>query len=236
MLLGMNRKGGSGMECIADLQGVSKRYGEGRIAIDALKSVNLTIEKGDYYAVTGPSGSGKSTLLHMIGGLDVPTGGKCFVNGHDLGALGDRALSAFRNAFVGFVFQSFHLIDTMTILDNVGLPLHYARVRRKEKDERALAALQKVDLSDRAMAFPHELSGGEKQRVAVARAIVNKPVLLLADEPTGNLDSTNQGHLLDIFDDIHKEGTTLMVVTHNQIVADRANRVLELVDGEICAG
>lgn len=229
----MSKGEGSNMRHIVELQEVSKRYGEGRIAIDALKSVSLTIEKGSYYAMTGPSGSGKSTLLHIMGGLDVPTSGKCLVNEHDLGAFNDQALSAFRNAFVGFVFQAFHLIDTMTILDNVGLPLHYAGVRKKEKDDRSLKALSKVGLANRAASYPHELSGGEKQRVAVARAIVNNPVLLLADEPTGNLDSANQHHLLDTFDGIHEEGTTLIVVTHNQVVADRANRVLELVDGKV---
>lgn len=221
------------MDNIVELHEVSKKYGEGRAAIDALKSVNLSIEKGDYCAVVGPSGSGKSTLLHIIGGLDIPTGGKCIVNGYDLGVLDDDALSGFRNAFVGFVFQFFYLIDSMNILDNVALPLYYAKEPKDERHEKALEALKTVGLADRAYAFPNELSGGEQQRVAIARAIVNEPALLLADEPTGNLDSRNQDHILDIFDSIHEKGTTLIVVTHNQIVADRACKVIQMLDGNI---
>ncbi len=226
------------MVSLIELENLSKVYEGESEPVHALRSVSLTISEGDYVAVTGPSGSGKSTLLNIIGGLDTPSSGKCVVAGRNLPALGDYELTRFRRTFVGFVFQAFNLISDMTLVDNVALPLYYAGVTKRERTERAVQALQSVGLAKRARAYPSSLSGGEQQRVAIARAIVHKPQLLLADEPTGNVDSATQDQILGIFDSINTSGRTIVVVTHNPVVAEKARRVVQIIDGVIasCSG
>lgn len=212
---------------------VTKIYRKGKVEVPALRGVSFELENGEYAAVMGPSGSGKTTLLAIIGGLEPPTSGVCLVAGRDLGRLDDRQLSVFRNRFVGFVFQSFNLLPELTALDNVALPLAYAGVPRPERRRRARLALERVGLGGRADHFPAELSGGEEQRVAVARALVVEPRLVLADEPTGNLDSAAQKEVLACFRDLNRAGTTVVVVTHNPEVAEEAERVIRLADGRL---
>jgi len=224
------------MENIVQFESVSKRYQSGQTFVHALRSVSLEVPKGDYLAVTGPSGSGKSTLLGIMGGLDSPTSGSCVVAGKDLGKLRDGDLTEFRKTFVGFVFQAFNLIGSITVLENVCLPLRYTGVSKKVRTEKAIDALTSVGLAERARFFPDQLSGGEQQRAAIARAIIHDPELVLADEPTGNLDSKTQEQMLTIFDGLNKSGRTLVVVTHNPLVADRAKRVVGIIDGEIVEG
>lgn len=221
------------MGALVQLFDLHKIYDGGAAPVQALRSVSLTIAEGEYLAITGPSGSGKTTLLNIIGGLDKPTAGRCLVAGVDLATLDDRGLTRHRRSFVGFVFQAYNLISDMSVVDNVGLPLRYSRAPRKEWLTRAIEALQWVGLVERADSYPAELSGGEQQRAAIARALVRRPSLVLADEPTGNVDSATQEQILDIFDSIHKEGRTVIVVTHNPVVADRAKRVVKMVDGQI---
>ncbi len=215
------------------LRKVSKVYGAGEIAVHALRSVDFTVERGDYIAIMGSSGSGKSTLMHLIGCLDVPTSGQYLLDRIDVSGLDDFELSYVRNRKIGLVFQSFNLIPRTTVLRNVELPLVYARVPRAERRARALEAIASVGLSDRATHLPSELSGGQQQRAAIARAIVTNPVILLADEPTGNLDSVSTHEILELFAHLNLLGRTIVMITHEPDVAERAKRVLHLADGEL---
>lgn len=215
------------------LHGVAKSYGAGDGAVHALRGVDLVVERGDYVAVMGSSGSGKSTLMNIIGCLDVPTDGRYLLDGLDVGVMDERRLSLVRSRRIGFVFQSFNLIPRTSALANVALPLAYAGVRARERRKRALAALAHVGLADRVDHHPNELSGGQQQRVAVARALVTAPALLLADEPTGNLDSRSTDEVLGIIDRLNDAGRTVLVITHEAEVAERAKRVLRLVDGRV---
>lgn len=217
-----------------ELREVTRTYEMGHEEIHALDDVSLTVAEGEFVAVVGPSGSGKSTLLHVIGGLDTPTAGTVRVNGQDLGQAGDRQLSAYRNAQVGFVFQTFNLQPTYTALENVALPLVFARVPRKERLARAQQALEAVGLADRVRHKPTELSGGERQRVSIARALVNDPGLLLADEPTGNLDSATGTAIVELLGQLNRQRKlTVLVVTHDPDTATFADRRIALRDGRI---
>jgi putative ABC transport system ATP-binding protein len=215
------------------LSRVTKTYGAGDTLVRAVADVDLIVERGDYVAIMGPSGSGKSTLMHIIGCLDTQTRGRYLLDGVDVRRRDERQLSRIRNRKIGFVFQSFNLIPRTSALSNVELPLAYAGIRRPERRDRALAALEQVGLADRIDYLPTELSGGQQQRVAVARALVNEPVLLLADEPTGALDSRATTDVLALFDRLSAVGRTLIVITHERDVAARAKRVVQMRDGRI---
>ena len=216
---------------IACLESVSRSYRSGAIEVEALRSVSIEVERGDYVAVTGPSGSGKSTLLHILGCLDRPTAGRYLLGGRDVSALTDRELAGVRNREIGFVFQRFHLLEDETALRNVELPLLYAGLARGERRRRAAEALERVGLEARGAHRPGQLSGGEQQRVALARALVKRPILLLADEPTGNLDSASGARVLDLVDAEYDRGTTVMLITHEAAVSERARRRLRIRDG-----
>ena len=215
------------------LSGVSKVYGSGEIAVHALRDVDFVLEEGDYLAIMGASGSGKSTLMNIIGCLDVPTHGSYRLDGIDVGLLDDYELSFIRNRRIGLVFQSFNLIPRTTVLRNVELPLVYARARSAERRARAHDAIAAVGLGDRAGYVPSQLSGGQQQRAAIARAIVTDPAIVLADEPTGNLDSVSTREVLEIFDRLNAAGRTIVMITHERDVAAHAKRVIQLSDGEI---
>ena len=218
---------------VIDVRAATKIYGSGDTEVRALNGVDLLVEAGDYVAIMGASGSGKSTLMNIIGCLDVPTGGRYLLDGVDTRRLDERRQALVRNRKIGFIFQSFNLIPRTTALANVELPLAYSGVKPAERKARAMAALERVELGDRMDHIPSKLSGGQQQRVAVARAIVTNPVLLLADEPTGALDSHSTAEILDLFDELNLLGRTLVVITHEDEVAARAKRVVRLRDGLI---
>ena len=221
---------------VAELINVSKIYGSGDIEVKALDQVNLTIRQGDYLAVMGASGSGKSTAMNILGCLDRPSNGRYLLNGIAVEELDDDALADVRNRSLGFVFQQFHLLAHASALENVMLPMIYAGVPPQERRKRAHAALERVGLGKRMDNRPNQLSGGQQQRVAIARAIINQPTLLLADEPTGALDSQTTSEVLALFDDLHQLGITLVMVTHEDDVAARAHRVARFQDGRVLAG
>jgi putative ABC transport system ATP-binding protein len=210
-----------------------KTYVMGSEEIHALRGVNISIERGEYVAIMGPSGSGKSTLMNLIGCLDTPSKGSYLLNDKEVAAMNDDELARIRNEEIGFVFQTFNLLPRATALHNVELPLVYAGVSSKDRQERAKAALEKVELSSRASHRPNELSGGQRQRVAIARALVNNPSILLADEPTGNLDSKTGVEIMAVFDRLHANGNTIVLVTHEPDIAAYAHRVVHIRDGQV---
>ena len=216
---------------IVTMTDICKDYAQGKEPVRVLKNVNLTVERGDYLAIMGPSGSGKTTLMNLIGCLDVPTSGEYLLDGKNLQDLSDNALADIRNRHIGFVFQSFHLLPKKDALDNVALPLLYAGVPLKERRARAEEALKAVGLAGRIHFLPNQLSGGQCQRVAIARAIVGKPDLLLADEPTGALDSKSGQQIMEIFRQLSGEGMTIIMITHEQAVADCADKCYYILDG-----
>lgn len=216
---------------VMELVDVTKVYDAGELQVAALQGVSLEIAEGEFVAITGPSGSGKSTLMHILGCLDVPSGGIYRLAGHDVAAFDERLLADVRNLFIGFVFQQFNLLAYLPAWRNVELPLVYAGVPPAERHERALRALERVSLADRAGHRPGELSGGQQQRVAIARALVTEPAVLLADEPTGNLDSTSTADLLQLLEQLHDEGDTVVLITHERDIAARAARLVEIRDG-----
>jgi putative ABC transport system ATP-binding protein len=218
---------------IIELADVHKVYATGAAEVQALRGVSLVIHPGEYLAVMGPSGSGKSTLMHILGCLDIPTAGTYQLAGTDVSAMSEMELALVRNQRIGFVFQQFNLLPSMTALRNVELPLCYAGVGRADRQARALAALDRVGLADRVEHRPGELSGGQQQRVAVARSLVTDPALLLADEPTGNLDSRSTEDLLALFAELHAAGRTIVLITHENTVADAAGRVVRIRDGQL---
>jgi putative ABC transport system ATP-binding protein len=215
------------------LEGISRTYHLGGQDVHALVDIDEEIQTGEHVAIMGPSGSGKSTLLNTLGCLDRPTSGSYFLNDRDVAQLSDAELTQIRRNEIGFVFQFFHLVPRLTAAENVGLPMVFAGVPRSERNRRVAEALERVDVSDRATHRPNELSGGERQRVALARATIMRPKLLLADEPTGNLDTASGKVVLELLDELNQEGLTLVVVTHNPTVARHADRILVLVDGRL---
>src|SRR5258705_9390459 len=220
-------------QSIIHLEAIRKNYFMGRQVLEVLKGISLDIFKNEYVALMGPSGSGKSTLMNIIGCLDTPTSGKYILNGHDVSTMEDNSLAEIRNKEIGFVFQQFNLLPRLTALENVALPLIYAGMGKKQRTEKAMHVLDLVNLTDRSHHKPNELSGGQSQRVAIARALVNDPSIILADEPTGNLDSKTSQEIMDIFGKIHSEGNTIVLVTHEEDIANHAKRVVRLRDGII---
>jgi putative ABC transport system ATP-binding protein len=220
---------------VIDLRRVSKIYATGSLEVAALRGVDLRIAAGDYVAITGPSGSGKSTLMHILGCLDTPTSGTYRLAGEDVSTMSERELAAVRNRRIGFVFQQFHLLPALTALRNVELPFLYSPLSRKERRDKAAEALELVGLADRMDHRPNELSGGQQQRVAVARALAGGPDLLLADEPTGNLDSASTTDILSLFAGLHASGRTVVLITHEHDVAAQARRAIAIRDGLISA-
>ncbi|MEA5414943.1 ABC transporter ATP-binding protein [Synechococcus sp. BA-132 BA5] len=218
---------------VAELVHVSKIYGSGDTEVRALDDLSLTVQQGDYLAVMGASGSGKSTAMNILGCLDRPSAGSYRLNGTDVDSLDDDALADLRNQQLGFVFQQFHLLPQLSAIDNVMLPMIYARIPKEERRRRALAALDRVGLSNRLENKPNQLSGGQQQRVALARAIINDPAMLLADEPTGALDSHTTEEVLSLFGDLNAQGITILLVTHESEVGARADRVVHFRDGRI---
>ena len=218
---------------ILELKNICKDYISEELVVPVLKDINLKVEEGEYLAVMGPSGSGKTTLMNLIGCLDRPTSGTYFLKGQDVSACDDNELSDVRLSSIGFVFQNFHLLPKMTALDNVALPLSYAGIPLRERYRMARKALTKVGLEDRMDFMPNQLSGGQKQRVAIARAMINNPKILLADEPTGSLDSKSGLSIMELFEQLNEEGMTIIMITHNEKVACSAKRIIHLFDGEI---
>lgn len=221
------------MSAIIHLENIRKSYFMGKNVLEVLKGVSLDIFKNEYVALMGPSGSGKSTLMNILGCLDTPTAGKYVLNGSDVSKMEDNALAEVRNKEIGFVFQQFNLLPRLTALENVALPLVYAGVPKKIRLEKAMHVLSMVNLTERSHHKPNELSGGQSQRVAIARALVNDPSLILADEPTGNLDTKTSYEIMDIFGNIHSQGNTVVLVTHEEDIAGHAHRVVRLRDGVI---
>lgn len=221
------------MKKIVECRNIYKNYYQGKIEIPVLKNINFTVEEGDYTAIIGPSGSGKSTLMNLIGCLDKPTSGTLLIDGRDVGDLTGNELADLRLEKIGFVFQNFQLLGGQTALENVELPLTYANIPRKVRREMASEALSRVGLSDRMDFLPSQLSGGQKQRVAIARALVNNPRIVLADEPTGALDSHSGAQVMDLFEALNKEGVTVLVITHDREIAARAGNRVEIRDGEL---
>ena len=221
---------------ILKLTDICKDYQQGKEPVRVLKNINLTVEKGDYLAIMGPSGSGKTTLMNLIGCLDVPTSGEYELDGRNLKDLSDDALAEIRNKHIGFVFQHFHLMPKMDAADNVALPLLYAGVPLKERRERAEAALKAVGLEDRIHFLPNQLSGGQCQRVAIARAIVGNPDILLAEEPTGALDTKSGNQIMEIFRELSGQGMTILMITHEQSIAECADKIYHILDGELQTG
>ena len=220
-------------DCVAELRQIGKVYGTGDTAVVALDDLSLQVQRGEYLAVMGTSGSGKSTAMNIIGCLDRPSSGSYHLNGTAVQGLSDDALADLRNQELGFVFQQFHLLAEMSALDNVILPMIYAGIPAEERHQRARTALERVGLAQRLQNKPNQLSGGQQQRVAVARAIINQPGLLLADEPTGALDSRTTEEVLELFGELHRQGMTILIVTHEQEVADRASRLVQFHDGRL---
>lgn len=218
---------------VIEISDLNKSYRMGSQMLRVLKNLNLEVFGGDYVALMGPSGSGKSTLMNIIGCLDNFDSGKYLLNGIDVTGLSDNHLAEIRNKQIGFIFQTFNLLPRYTALENVELPLIYAGIGKKERVQRASEALERVGLSDRMTHKPNELSGGQRQRVAIARALVNHPAILLADEPTGNLDSTTSEEIMQLFEQIHKQGNTIILVTHEEDIARKAKRIIRLKDGII---
>ena len=212
---------------------ITRDYKVGTEVVKALRSVSLEIRRNEFVALMGPSGSGKSTLMNLLGCLDTPTGGQYFLNGKDVSKLNDLELAEIRNKEIGFVFQTFNLLPRLTALDNVALPQIYAGITKAKRLERAQAVIENVGLTDRGHHKPNELSGGQRQRVAIARALVNHPSIILADEPTGNLDSVTSHEIMGLLEQIHEEGNTIVLVTHEEDIARHAHRIIRLMDGQI---
>lgn len=221
------------MDAVINLEKIVKNYYVGSITVRALRSVSIDIERNEYVAIMGPSGSGKSTLMNLIGCLDTATDGKYVLNGKDVSKMEDNSLAEIRNSEIGFVFQTFNLLPRYTALENVMLPLVYAGFNKADRMARAIEVLTDVGLDDRMDHKPNELSGGQRQRVAVARALVNNPSIILADEPTGNLDSKTSIDIMGLFGEIHRKGNTIILVTHEESIARHAHRIIRLIDGEI---
>ena len=213
--------------------GISKVYTMGDIKVHALRDISFAIEAGEYVAIMGPSGSGKSTLMHIMGCLDRPTSGSMYLRGKDISSLSDGELAEIRNADIGFVFQNFNLLSNISILENVEMPMLYAGIPPRERRERAVRALEMVGLGDRMHHKPSEVSGGQRQRAALARAIVNRPAIVLADEPTGNLDSATGTEIMELFDELNAKGNTIILVTHERDIAEHASRIIHILDGKI---
>ncbi len=221
---------------LLQLEDITKTYDSGENAVQALRGVDVKIERGEFVSIVGPSGSGKSTLMHILGCLDSPTTGQYWLDGDDVATLSTRSLARIRNQKIGFVFQTFNLLPRATIWKNVELPLLYAGIGKDERQERALSALERLGLANRAKHRPSELSGGQRQRVAIARALVNNPSLVLADEPTGNLDSKTGSDIIRIFEELATSGQTIILVTHDPAIAARTHRRIRIVDGRIADG
>ena len=219
------------MQTLMKLQGITKVYGEGDLSVEALRGLDLEVGVGDYLAVMGPSGSGKSTLMHILGLLDTPTSGSYLLDGEEVAGFSRRKLAHLRNRKIGFIFQNFNLLPKASLLRNVELPLLYGGMAKKERRQLAYDALSKVGLADRAKHRPNELSGGQWQRGAIARAIVGRPSVIMADEPTGNLDQQTGGEILELFDELRAGGQTLIMVTHDPSIAARARETIRIVDG-----
>ncbi|KAF2519439.1 ABC transporter ATP-binding protein [Flavobacterium salilacus subsp. salilacus] len=218
---------------IINIKGITRDFPLGNEIVKVLKGIDLTINKGEYVALMGPSGSGKSTLMNLLGCLDTATSGSYILNGKDVSQMSDDELAGIRNKEIGFVFQTFNLLPRTTALDNVALPMVYAGYKKPERNERATEVLKQVGLADRMDHKPNQLSGGQRQRVAVARALVNRPSIILADEPTGNLDSKTSVEIMNLFNEIHANGNTVILVTHEEDIAKYAHRVIRLRDGII---
>jgi len=221
------------MNNVIEIHDIVKNYQVGSVIVRALRSVSVNIGKNEYVAIMGPSGSGKSTLMNLLGCLDTPSSGSYILNGTDVSKMEDDYLAEIRNKEIGFVFQTFNLLPRYSALENVTLPLIYAGVAKVDRERMAVETLEQVGLKDRMNHKPNELSGGQRQRVAIARALVNKPSIILADEPTGNLDSKTSIDIMSLLDDIHKKGNTVIVVTHEEDIANHAARIIRLFDGEI---
>lgn len=218
---------------LLELKNIYKNYNQGNMEVPVLKDINLTVEEGEYIAIMGPSGSGKSTLMNIIGCIDTPTSGEYLLDGSVINNYKDKELSEVRNKKIGFVFQNFNLLPRLSAMDNVALPLQYAKVGKKQRKDMCKKVIAMVGLEDRMNFKPTQLSGGQKQRVAIARAMVNNPRILLADEPTGALDSKSGKQVMDLFDKLHEEGVTIIMITHADEIASRAKRVIKIIDGEL---